>query len=136
MHSGICKGVLKVGFWEAQKGLKRRRKKMHSGTGRRNSKTILGCTRHKIKTGLLSKQFGCCQILSILHKNVSGFGPGLDSHQGGSRYYLLIVHKGGGARSCSCSCREAQKGGAKGRRKARGAGPMVVFYSEANRPAA
>ena len=25
--------------------------------------------------------------------------------------------------------REAQKGGAKGRRKARGAGPMVVFYS-------
>ena len=22
MHSGICKGVLKVGFWEAQKGLK------------------------------------------------------------------------------------------------------------------
>jgi hypothetical protein len=42
---------------------------------------------------------------------------------------LLIVHKGGGARSCSCSCREAQKGGAKGRRKARGAGPMVVFYS-------
>ena len=26
------------------------------------------------------------------------------------------------------SCREAQKGGAKGRRKARGAGPMVVFF--------
>ncbi len=43
---------------------------------------------------------------------------------------MPIVHKGGGARSCSCSCREAQKGGAKGRRKARGAGPMVVFYSE------
>ncbi len=46
-----------------------------------------------------------------------------------------IVHKGGGggARSCSLSfsCREAQKGGAKGRRKARGAGPMVVFYSGA-----
>jgi hypothetical protein len=62
MHSGICKGVLKVGFWEAQKGLKRRRKKMHSGTGRRNSKTILGCTRHKIKTGLLSKQFGLLSI--------------------------------------------------------------------------
>jgi hypothetical protein len=45
---------------------------------------------------------------------------------------LLIVHKGGGARSCSCSCREAQKGGAKGRRKARGAGPMVVFYSDSS----
>ena len=33
MHSAICKGVLKVGFWEAQKGLKRRRKKLHSATG-------------------------------------------------------------------------------------------------------
>ncbi len=28
MHSAICKGMLKVGFWEAQKGLKRRRKKI------------------------------------------------------------------------------------------------------------
>ena len=69
MHSGICKGVLEVGFWEAQKGLlKRRRKKMHSGTGRRNSKTTLGCTRHKIKRGLLSKQFGYCQKNSIYIK--------------------------------------------------------------------
>jgi len=33
MHSAICKGMLKVGFWEAQKGLKRRRKKLHSATG-------------------------------------------------------------------------------------------------------
>jgi hypothetical protein len=44
MHSAICKGMLKVGFWEAQKGLKRRRKKLHSATGRRNSERILGCT--------------------------------------------------------------------------------------------
>jgi hypothetical protein len=44
MHSAICKGVLKVGFWEAQKGLKRRRKKLHSAMGRRNSERILGCT--------------------------------------------------------------------------------------------
>ena len=33
MHSAICKGVLKVGFWEAQKGLKRRRKKLHKRHG-------------------------------------------------------------------------------------------------------
>ncbi len=32
MHSGICKGVLKVGPGEAQKDLKVRPKKMHSGT--------------------------------------------------------------------------------------------------------
>ena len=52
MHSAICKGMLKVGFWEAQKGLKRRRKKMHSATGRRNFERILGCTwqRFVVKT--------------------------------------------------------------------------------------
>jgi hypothetical protein len=33
MHGAICKGMLKVGFWEAQKGLKGRRKKLHSATG-------------------------------------------------------------------------------------------------------
>jgi hypothetical protein len=44
MHSAICKGVLKVGVWEAQKGLKGRRKKLHSAMGRRNSERILGCT--------------------------------------------------------------------------------------------
>jgi hypothetical protein len=71
MHSGICKGVLKGGFWEAQKGLKEEAQKnaqRHWESGRRNSKAILGCTRHKTKTGLLSKQFGCCQIFRFYIK--------------------------------------------------------------------
>ncbi len=43
---------------------------------------------------------------------------------------MLIVHREvAPAAAAALSCREAQKGGAKGRRKARGAGLMVVFYS-------
>ena len=60
MHSAICKGVLKVGFWEAQKGLKRRRKKLHSATGEAQFREdlivvinayglYLGCLRAPIK---------------------------------------------------------------------------------------
>ena len=48
MHSAICKGMLKVGFWEAQKGAKN----CTAPLGRRNSERILGCTwqRFVVKT--------------------------------------------------------------------------------------
>ena len=42
-HGGICKGVLKVGSGEAQKGLDSEAQKIAQRHVRRNSGRILGC---------------------------------------------------------------------------------------------
>ncbi len=122
MHGAICKGMLKVGFWEAQKGLKGRRKKLHSATGEAQFREDF---RLHLNKGLWSKQFRGCL------RNFSKFTPltTRDIRWGSVRGTPLMVHlrascKREAAALCTAPAaagrrkREAQKGGAKARRRA------------------
>jgi hypothetical protein len=92
MLSGICKGVLKVGAWEAQKGLEEEAQK---NAQRHWEAQFQDDFRLHPTQNQKEIKRGCCRKFRFY---ITYVATGAWTSQGGS-LCLLIVHKGGGARA-------------------------------------